>query len=404
MKTDFSKVSGLVDGYKKNMAETLGRIIEIKAISPKSGGTGEAKRADFLQSLLKDWGFEPKRYDYIDDTRTKRSNLVAKFGKCKKTLWVITHMDTVSEGDRSLWHTDPFKPKISGGKVYGRGANDNGQAVIAGLFALKALKDSGAGMQYNIGIAIAADEELGGRYGMQKLVREGIFKHDDYFVVSDFGNTRGDEIEIEEKGVLWLKITVKGKQVHASTPQLGVNAYRYAMRFLLYLDEYLHKKYNAKDRLYKMPSTFEMTKHEKNVDSTNIVPGIDVSYLDCRILPKYSPEAVLSDIKRIARMSAFKKAKINVDVVNMETAPRTDKKSEIARMLGCAIKELRGIDVKYVGMGGGTDAKPLRQRGIDAVAWGTQHDIAHQPNEFAETKEMVDDAKVFAYLCLTQKS
>jgi succinyl-diaminopimelate desuccinylase len=100
-------------------------------------------------------------------------------------------------------------------------------------------------------------------------------------------------------------------------------------------------------------------------------------------------------------MSAFKKAKIRVDVVNMETAPRTDKRSEIARMLGYAIKELRGMEVRYVGMGGGTDAKPLRRMGMQAVAWGTQHDIAHQPNEFAETKEMVDDAKVFAYLCLS---
>jgi succinyl-diaminopimelate desuccinylase len=401
VKTDFSRISGLIDGYEKSMAETLGRMIEIKSISPKSGGTGEAKRADFLQSLLKGWGFAPKRYDYIDDMNTKRSNIATKFGKNEKTLWVITHMDTVSEGDRSLWRTDPFKPKVSGGRVYGRGASDNGQAVIAGLFALKALKDSGAGMRYNIGIAIAADEELGGRYGMQKLVKEGIFKRGDYFIVSDFGNTRGDEIEVEEKSVLWLKITVKGKQVHASTPQLGVNAYRYAMRFLLYLDDYLHKKYNARDRLYTMPSTFEMTKHEKNVDSTNIIPGIEVSYLDCRILPKYKPESVLNDIRRIARMSAFKKAKIKVDVVSMETAPRTDKRSEVARMLGRAIKELRGMDVKYVGMGGGTDAKPLRQRGMQAVAWGTQHDIAHQPNEFAETKEMVEDAKVFAYLCLS---
>ena len=238
-----------------------------KGDAPESGGSGEGKRADFLQKLLEGWGFKVSRYTYLDGAGTKRPNLFAVFGNGKKTLWIITHMDTVSEGDRSLWKTDPFKAKISGGKIYGRGSNDDGQEVIASIFALKALKDSGARTKLNFGIAIAADEETSSNYGMAKLVDEKLFGKEDLYVVPDFGTEKGDEIEVAEKGMLWLRVSVKGKQVHASTPEEGENAYRHSIRFLAALDDLLHKKYDRKNRLFPNASTFEMTKHEKNVDS-----------------------------------------------------------------------------------------------------------------------------------------
>jgi succinyl-diaminopimelate desuccinylase len=401
MKTNFSRISGLIDGYEKNMAEILSKMIEIKSLAPEAGGEGEAKRTDFLQSLLEKWGFSTDRYDYLDTTKTKRSNLVVKFGKQKKTLWIITHTDTVFEGKLSLWKTNPFKGKIVGNRVYGRGASDNGQDVIASIFALKSLKDANAKMKYNMGLVLAADEETGSYYGVRKLLNEKIFRKDDLFLVPDIGTPTGNEIEISEKNILWLRIVVKGKQVHASLPQLGVNAYRYSIRFLAYLDDYLHKKYNHNDPLFITPSTFEMTKHEKNVDSINIIPGMEVSYIDCRILPQYSLDVVLKDMKRIAKMPQFRKAKIKVDIFDRENAPATSEKSEIVAMLKTALKDLRGIKAKCVGTGGGTVAKAFRKKGMEIVAWDTEDEIAHQPNEYTEIKYMVGDAKVFAYLCLS---
>jgi succinyl-diaminopimelate desuccinylase len=382
------------------MAETLAKMIGIRAISPEIGGAGESMRADFLQKLLEKWGFETRRYDYVDNTKTKRPNIIAKFGKCKRTVWVLTHMDTVSEGERSLWKTDPFKAKIADGKVYGRGSSDDGQALIASIFALRALKESHAKIGYNLGVALCADEEMGGGYGSVKLAREGIFRKDDLLLVSDFGGPRGDKIEVAEKGILWVKITVKGKQVHASQPQLGINAYRHSIRMLDYMDDYLHRKYSKRDRLYSEPSTFEMTSHEKNVDSTNIVPGMEVLYLDCRILPEYKISEVIADIRRIAKMKRFGKAKVKVEIKNMEPSPAVRGKSEIASMIESALKDLRGIRAKHVGTGGGTDARPFRERGMKVAVWATQDDVAHQPNEYARTWQMVADAKVFAYLCL----
>ncbi|MDE1855337.1 MAG: M20 family metallo-hydrolase [Candidatus Micrarchaeota archaeon] len=400
MKKEFGGAEHFIEDSRMEMANALAKMVGIKAISPISGGAGEGKRADFLQRMLQGWGFAVKRYTYIDETGTERPNLVTVLGNNKRTLWIITHTDTVSEGDRSAWKTDPFKGVIKNGKVFGRGTNDNGQEVIASIFALRALKESGSGMKRNLGVVLAADEELGSEYGMGALVRKGIFGKRDMFIVPDSGNAKGDEIEISEKSTLWLRVTVLGKQVHASTPQDGVNAYRYAIRFLNEIDEYMHKKYKKRDKLFITPSTFEMTKHEKNLDSTNIIPGKEVSYIDCRILPRYRVDSVLNDMRRIAKAKRFGKARIIVDVFEREDATRpTSEKSEIVRMLKRALKKQRGIRAKCVGIGGGTVAKPLRKLGMQVAVWSTQHDIAHQPNEYAEIDHMVADAKTFAFLC-----
>src|SRR5271155_3295404 len=82
----------------KELFDTYSRLIAIESISPESGGHGESKRADFLEKLIRSWGLKPRRFDYIDNYKTKRSNLVVKYGKNKKTIWILAHIDTVAVG------------------------------------------------------------------------------------------------------------------------------------------------------------------------------------------------------------------------------------------------------------------------------------------------------------------
>ncbi len=128
-----------------------------------------------LEKYLKDSKFNVKRFDYKDKQQAKRSNLIATLNKESKKprIWVISHIDTVSEGDRSLWNHDPFEAYVKDGKIYGRGTSDNGQGVISSIFALKAIKDSGVETYYEPAIALVADEEVGSDYGIKKLIEQG---------------------------------------------------------------------------------------------------------------------------------------------------------------------------------------------------------------------------------------
>jgi len=269
---------------------------------------------------------------------------------------------------------------------------------------LKAIKESGTKLEFNIGVALVADEELGSKYGIQKLLSEdGIFKEGDMFVVPDSLSVDGKDIEVAEKGMLWLKINVAGKQVHASTPDDGVNANRYASMLITDIYEALNSKYSDTDELYEPNrSTFEPTKREKNVDSVNIIPGSDIFYFDCRVLPKYKLDDVLHDVENVAKMEKFAKVKINIETFNRDdpTEP-TKPNSIVAKRLMDTIKELRGIDARPIGIGGGTCAAFFRRKGYPSVAWGTtREDVAHQPNEYCSIKDIVDDAKVFAAMCI----
>jgi succinyl-diaminopimelate desuccinylase len=100
--------------------------------------------------------------------------------------------------------------------------------------------------------------------------------------------------------MLWLKFTVIGKQCHASTPSQGKNSLYGTARLILAL-EGLKKGFGRFDKLFSPPtSTFEPTKMEANVPNINTIPGRDVFYLDCRILPQYQVEDIIGFAKEKA--------------------------------------------------------------------------------------------------------
>ncbi|MEM3841357.1 MAG: M20 family metallo-hydrolase [Candidatus Micrarchaeaceae archaeon] len=398
------KVFDLIDSYKDEVIKAAKEMIPLKAISPSSGGSGESARADYLQKLIEGMGFKVKRYSYKDDTGTERPNLVSTFGAAERRIWIIAHMDTVSEGDLSLWEYEPFKATVVGDRIYGRGINDDGQDVIAGIYAMKALKESGDALNYGYGLAIVADEELGSVYGIQKLIGENIFGKGDLIVVPDGGTAEGDEIEVAEKGILWVKVTVTGKQVHASTPEKGANAYRASINFLSEADKILHSKFNESDQIFSPPtSTFEMTKHEKNTDSVNIIPGKEVSYIDCRVLPKYSLSDVMATLSELAKSHEKNGIKIKIEQFNREdAAPPTDSNSAIAKLASSSVRRVLGCKPKITGVGGGTCAAFFRHKGIPAVVWSKKPNTEHSPNEYAIIGDILADAKVFADMCINK--
>ena len=230
------------------------------------------------------------------------------------------------------------------------------------------------------------------------------FKKDDLVIVPDAGDEKGLWIEVAEKGMLWLKFTFTGKQIHASIPNEGVNAYFYSMEFLTTLRYELQKKFNARNELFSPDySTFEVTKHEANVESINIIPGTEISYMDCRVLPEYKIADVLSFVKKNAEQFCIrnKGIRINVDVVNKEeAAPPTDSNSEIVRLMSSAVESSLGIKPKIIGIGGGTCAAFFRKAGIDAVAWSIDNQMAHQINEYCFIESILKDTEVFISLFL----
>lgn len=403
--SSLNKAIDWIESSRDQMTRFMLEMLKVKAVNPDGGGKGEYKRAIFMQKQLEDIGLHVTRHD-IPDSRVAegvRVNLttVLEGEDAGRTLWLAAHLDTVPEGSRAFWATDPYVPTVKEGKIFGRGAEDNGQAVCSSLFAMKAMKTLGLKPKMNLGLLYVSDEEFGSKYGVIPLLEKGVFNPSDMALVPDSGSPDGSQIEIAEKSILWLKITTKGKQVHGSTPEKGLNARRVAMNLAIQLDDMLHSKYPAKDALFDpQPSTFEPTKCDANVENVNTVPGLDVQYFDCRILPQYLLDDVMKQIDSVKlRVEKETGGTIEIQPIQREeNANPTPMESPIVQKLKVALKELRGLEAKPIGIGGGTVGAYFRRKGIHTAVWSTLDDLAHQPNEYCKIENMVNDAKVFVHV------
>ena len=392
-----------VGSHRDEMVEALSEMIRIPAIGPESGGSGELERSRYLRDILDHSKFDDvEMYDALDErVRLRlRPNIVArKKGRSDQTIWLVAHMDTVPPGDLNSWNTPPFSPRLVDGKLYGLGTEDNGQALIASMFAAETLMNMGVEFERSLGLVLVADEEAGNERGIQFLLKEGVFKPGDIMFVPDHGTPRGDEVEIAEKHILWLKFTVTGRQTHASRPDLGLNAMRVGSELITFLQDFLHRKYNARDALFNPDrSTFEPTKRLQTVGNVNTIPGEDIFYFDCRILPAYDVDAVRSDITAVLDIFEQKTGtKIKMETVQLtRSGPPSDLEGEGMKALRWAVQKVRGVEPKPVGIGGGTCANFFRLAGMNAYVWQTIDELAHTPNEYCVVDNLVDDAKVFA--------
>ena len=388
-----------IDDSRDDIIRDLMDMIRIPSIGPANGGEGEGKRADFLMTLLK--GFNDVRRIDVDDTDypgTKRPSILAvKKGKKKGTVWIIAHIDTVLPGDPALWMHPPFEPHLEDGKVYGLGAEDNGQAVIASIYASRYFDMELKGR--SIGIALVADEETTSEMGIGYLVRNGYFTKDDVILVPDWGSPSSMMVDIAEKHLLWVKVSVKGKQTHGSTPGKGLNAYRIGSKFMTDLLKELDDRYGKINDIFKPPiSTFEPTKSSGTVGNVNTIPGYYEFWMDCRILTDYDPNEIFGFMVSFAKDESERTgATITVEKEQMTfSGPASSVNSDEYRIFRESIKDVTGIDVVAAGIGGGTCANFFRLEGLDAYVWESEGGSLHQPNEFVRIDNIITDAKVYA--------
>ena len=407
----FQRIAKRIEGYEPDMVRMQVALTAIPALAPENGGDGEMVKAKFLLGCLRDLGFTHVERCDAPDGRVStgmRPNLIARIPgrNADRTVWVMTHMDIVPPGEMKLWERNPYEAYVRDGKVFGRGTEDNQQDLVASLFTAKAFLDEGIVPESSIAILLAADEETGSGYGLDYVLERNRdwFRRTDLIVVPDAGNEEGSMIEVAEKSVLWLRIQTSGKQCHASRPALGKNAFRAASHLLVRLDE-LCVIYPARDALYEPPeSTFEPTKKDANVPNVNTIPGEDVFYLDCRILPVYPVDRVLATIRDIANDIEMKFG-VGIDLLpvqKFDAPPPTAHDAPVVLALNEAVRDVYGVDAQPKGVGGGTVAAYFRKYDYPAAVWSRYCHMAHQPNEYCLISNMVGNAKVYAHLFLQQ--
>lgn len=203
-----TEIQSRVEKSHEAILSFMREICAIPSMNSQIKDVGERIMAE-MRSL----GFAEVRFD-------KMGNVFGRIGDGPRVLVYDSHIDTVGVGDPAAWKWDPFKGKIENGMLYARGACDE--------------KGSTPGMIY--GLAIARDLGLldgwtAYYFGNMEEWCDGIapntFVAVDPKVRPDFvviGEPTKMQVYRGHKGRVELKVTSKGRSVHAASNHLGDNA------------------------------------------------------------------------------------------------------------------------------------------------------------------------------------
>jgi putative selenium metabolism hydrolase len=236
----------------------------------------------------------------------KMGNLLAQIGKPgrgKKLIAIDAHVDTVGVGDPQEWKHDPYKGKVAGGRVWGRGAGDQEGAIPAMVYAAKILRDLGADIsEYCLLLTCTVMEEDCDGLCWQYIVNEDKIRPDVVVVTDSTDCTilRG------QRGRMEIGVTTHGRSCHGSMPDKGENAV-YMIAAVVREIEELHKRLGNDPFLGK--GTITVSHIECKSPSLCAVPGQAYIHLDRRLTTGDTKQSALAEVK-----DSVKRAGVKADV------------------------------------------------------------------------------------------
>ncbi len=189
---------------------------------------GEADCARWVAGKLGEVGYET---EYLESGAPGRANVFARLpgsDPARGALLIHGHLDVVP-AEAADWSVHPFSGAVSDGYVWGRGAVDMKDMCGMMLAVARHFKREGIVPPRDLVFAFVADEEHGGKYGAQWLidnrpdlfagVTEAVGEVGGFSITvprRDGGERRLYLIETAEKGLLWMRLTARGRAGHGS--------------------------------------------------------------------------------------------------------------------------------------------------------------------------------------------
>lgn len=174
-----------------------------------------------------------------------------------KSLIINAHTDVVPASRNQV---DAFNPKISEGKIFGRGACDDKGHVAVMYLVLRCLKELKLRPMGEISINFVIEEENGGNGTLYSLQDE--IKADGALVLES------SELEIytSVRGAVWFEVKCKGNPTHSGSTKPGISALKMAVEAMEIIEKYhdeLLERSRGTNELFDqfsnpMPVTFGM--------------------------------------------------------------------------------------------------------------------------------------------------
>ena len=391
--------------WDKINQEAVEKLTEYLRMDTSNPPGNEALGAAWLAKIFRAEGIP---YD-MAESAPGRASIVARLkgSGAGPALILLSHIDVVPV-NREFWRVDPFAGAIRDGYIWGRGAVDMKDTGIAELMAFLLLRRSGTPLRRDVIFLATADEEAGGDFGAGWVAKNRPqWFAGAGFLLNEGAQARADAagkpidfgVGVTEKTPAWLKLTAIGSAGHGSVPRpnSAVNRLVAALeRLRVYeppvevtppieralasqapyapepwrsrlsdIREYV-KKPEARAELAKAPGLLALLTNTISITglegskSINVIPPVATAWLDCRLLPGWTGERWVQQVRRIVEDDS-----IRVEVVLKFPPTESPVPSPLYDAIAQAVAQIYpGAGVTQSVSTGFTDSHFFRERGI----------------------------------------
>ncbi|GAA0256083.1 ArgE/DapE family deacylase [Haladaptatus pallidirubidus] len=349
--------------------------------------------------------FQTSSYDAVgyDD----RPNVAVRIeGGDGPTLTLGGHIDVVDVTE-SEWEREPWTVTKEGDTIYGRGVADMKGGLAAVLLAIEVLNDAGVELGGDLIFQSVIEEEDGGIGGALSVLERGYVP--DAAVIAEPFNI--PNIGIASAGVMYFRVEVPGKSVHAAWGHEGVNAIGNATKVYQAIEELDQRRKAEIDYEPAYRSDPDLEGNVTNINIGMIEAGDWPSTLPSKAIlqgrvgwpPGESREEVREQIERTIREAAnddpwLKDHHPSIEWFGWQAVPHEiSPEAEIAQISKQNAERVTGQSGSFVGGNAALDERFYAlYYDTDAVSVGPEGWNLHGADEHTTVPALLETAKTIA--------
>jgi acetylornithine deacetylase len=367
-----------------DVAELASQLVAIESINPDLGvgGSGEPELARFVAGWCERAGLETT----LSEPAPGRPNVVAvaRGSGSGRSLMLNAHMDTVGVAGM----VDPFVPRLEGGRLYGRGAQDMKGSLAACMLA--AVAAGHRGLSGDVIVTAVSDEEVSsvGTEAVASSLRA------DAAIVTEPTDMR---IAVAHRGFVHLEIETIGRAAHGSRPDLGIDAIAKMGHVLVGIEE-LDRRLRSDPTHRRLGSG---SIHASLVDGGqeySTYPARCVLQAERRTIPGEAVERAQEEIQRILDDVASSDPDFSGSVRALASREPfdVDESSDVVTTLRRCATSVLGSEPDVVGVPFWADSALLSDAGIPTVVFGPRGEGLHTEVEWVDVESLEQCVEVYA--------
>lgn len=287
-------------------------------------------------------------------------------GVREPALLMCAHLDVITHPDITF-----YRSEIRDGKIVGPGAGDMKGTLAILMELFRRVHDSHPGA--SLGLAVTSDEETGGECGIGFLVRDHHLRCGTA-IIPDGGSL--NDITVEEKGILHLRLRCHGHPAHAARPWLGDNPIYRLNQSLDHLQSLFAGWQRVEDHWYP---TCAVTVIGTENATVNRIPADAHAVLDIRFPPPHTVASMLEHVRGCLLEGV--ESDIIVSAESTHLSPDTLYREITEKVTGQAARLVRDC--------GGSDARFLCAHAIPVLMSRPLVGNLHAHDEWIDIDSMV---------------